>query len=78
MSPRTLQRRLAAEGLVYQDMLAAARRETAERLLGDSALSAAEVGCLLGYSEPAAFHRAFKRWHGVHASASIDEKLRAH
>ncbi|HTO74564.1 MAG TPA: AraC family transcriptional regulator ligand-binding domain-containing protein [Thermoanaerobaculia bacterium] len=76
MSPRTLQRRLAAEGLAYQGMLASARRDAAERLLGDPALSAAEVGYLLGYSEPAAFHRAFKRWHGV-TPVEYRRKLRA-
>ena len=28
-------------------------------------LSIGEVTYLLGYSEPKAFHRAFKRWHGI-------------
>jgi AraC-like DNA-binding protein len=65
MSPRTLQRRLAEEGSSYQEILAETRREAAERFLTGSALSVAEVGYLLGYSEPAAFHRAFKRWRGV-------------
>jgi AraC-like DNA-binding protein len=65
MSPRTLQRRLADEGSSYQEILGETRREAAERFLAESALSVAEVGYLLGYSEPAAFHRAFKRWHGV-------------
>jgi len=65
MSPRTLQRRLADEGSSYQEIVAETRREAAERFLAESALSAAEVGYLLGYSEPAAFHRAFKRWHGM-------------
>jgi len=64
-SPRTLQRRLAAEGTSYQAVLDGVRREAAEGYLADSTLSAGEVGYLLGYSEPAAFHRAFKRWHGV-------------
>ena len=41
------------------------RRDTAERSIADSALSIAEVAYLVGYSEPAAFHRAFKRWTGV-------------
>jgi AraC-like DNA-binding protein len=41
------------------------RREAAQGYLADSTLSVGEVGYLLGYSEPAAFHRAFKRWHGV-------------
>jgi AraC-like DNA-binding protein len=65
MSTRTLQRRLADEGSSYQEILAETRREAAERFLGESALSVAEVGYLLGYSEPAAFHRAFRRWHRV-------------
>jgi AraC-like DNA-binding protein len=65
MSPRTLQRRLADEGSSFQGILAETRREAAERFLAESALSAAEIGYLLGYSEPAAFHRAFKRWYGV-------------
>jgi len=65
MSVRTLQRRLAAEKLSYQDVLEEIRQQAAERYLADATLSAAEVGFLLGYSEPAAFHRAFKRWRGM-------------
>jgi AraC-like DNA-binding protein len=65
MSSRTLQRRLAAEGLSYHELLDRGRRETAETCLGDSSLAIAEVAYLTGYSEPAAFHRAFRRWTGV-------------
>jgi AraC-like DNA-binding protein len=64
-SARTLQRRLAAEGTSYQAVLDRVRRQAAEGYLADSTLSAGEVGYLLGYSEPAAFHRAFKRWNGA-------------
>jgi AraC-like DNA-binding protein len=65
MSPRTLQRKLAGEGASYQELLDAARREAAVRLLAQPALSAAEVAYMVGYSEPAPFHRAFKRWFGT-------------
>ena len=65
ISPRTLQRRLAAEGVSYQQVIDMVRREAAERLLRNASISIGEVGYLLGFSEPSAFHRAFKRWHGV-------------
>jgi AraC-like DNA-binding protein len=65
ISPRTLQRRLAAEGVSYQQLVDLVRREAAERLLADGSVAIGEVGYLLGFSEASAFHRAFKRWHGV-------------
>jgi len=64
-APRTLQRHLAARGLSYQQILDDTRRDGAERLLADASLSISEIGYLLGFSEPSAFHRAFKRWHDV-------------
>jgi AraC-like DNA-binding protein len=62
-SARSLQRRLAAEGLSYHQLLDGARKDAAERYLAESQLSIGEVAYLLGYSEPSAFHRAFRRWH---------------
>ena len=64
-STRSLQRRLAAAGASYQELLEQARCDAAERHLAETALSIAEVSWLVGYSEPSAFHRAFKRWRGV-------------
>jgi len=64
-SPRSLQRRLRGEGTSYQEVLDEIRREAAESYLRESRLSCAEVGYLLGFSEPAAFTRAFKRWRSV-------------
>jgi AraC-like DNA-binding protein len=61
-STRSLQRRLAASGVSYNELLDQVRKEAAERYLGDSPLSITEIAYLLGYSEPAAFNRAFKRW----------------
>ncbi len=51
-SARSLQRRLAAAGASYQELLDLARKDAAERYLTDSPLSIGEVAYLLGYSEP--------------------------
>jgi AraC-like DNA-binding protein len=63
MAARTLQRRLSAEGLSYEQLADDVRRAAAECLPAGAALSVGEIGCLLGFSAPSAFHRAFKRWH---------------
>lgn len=65
MSARTLQRRLAAEDVSYQELREDARKEAAGRYISESPLAIGEVAYLLGYSEPAPFHRAFKRWYGM-------------
>jgi len=70
-----IQRRLAATGVSYQDLLDESRREAAERYLSESPLSIAELAYLLGYSEPSAFHRAFKRWFG-RSPLAFRERLR--
>ena len=64
-SARSLQRRLSAAGTSYQELLDSTRREAATGYLQDRRLSIGEVAYLLGYSEPPAFHRAFKRWNGI-------------
>ncbi|AKT40980.1 AraC family transcriptional regulator [Chondromyces crocatus] len=63
MSARTLQRRLKDEGMSLHGLLDDVRREQALALLGGGA-AIAEVAWSLGYSEPSAFHRAFRRWTG--------------
>jgi AraC-like DNA-binding protein len=65
ISPRTLQRRLATHGVSYQTLLEDTRKEAAGRHVAGSNLAICEITFLLGYSEPAPFHRAFKRWYGM-------------
>lgn len=64
LTPRTLQRRLAAHGTSFKVLLDEARRELAMRFIGERRLSIKEASYLLGFSEPANFARAFKRWTG--------------
>jgi AraC-like DNA-binding protein len=49
-------------GVSYQQLLDLAWKAAAERYLTDAPLSIGEVAYLLGYSEPATFTRAFRRW----------------
>jgi len=49
----------------FQDLAEQTRQEIAEKYLANLSLSIAEVSYLLGYSEPSALHRAFKRWKGM-------------
>ncbi|TPV97078.1 MAG: AraC family transcriptional regulator [Myxococcales bacterium FL481] len=64
LSVRTLSRRLAEEGHAYKELLAELRKELATDYLRDPRMEIAEVAFLLGFSEPSAFFRAFKRWYG--------------
>ena len=65
VSERTLQRRLDDEGSSFSAVLDALRRDLSHELLGERKRSVAETAFLLGYSEPSAFQRAFRRWHSV-------------
>ena len=64
MSNRTLQRRLSDEGATFRDVLAKTRRDLAMALLRDPERSVTTIGRRLGFSETAAFTRAFHRWTG--------------
>jgi AraC-like DNA-binding protein len=64
VSVRTLQRKLAAEGVTFREVHDAAVMRLAMSWLSDPKVSVAEVAFLLGFSEPSSFNRAFRRWTG--------------
>lgn len=61
LSERTLQRRLAEEGVVFADLAASVREDLARRLLTDRTVAIAEIAYLLGFSDQSSFTRWFKR-----------------
>jgi len=65
ITPRTLQRRLKEEGTSHKELSDEMRKGLAAHYLQDNKLGVSEIAYLLGYSEPSAFHRAFKRWFGT-------------
>lgn len=76
-SGRTLQRKLAAAGTTYQLLVEEVRRDLAARYLADPRVTVQEVGYLLGFSDPTAFTRAFRRWEGQSPSEHRSARLAA-
>ena len=64
-SRATLARRLKREGTTFEAVLEGLRRRLAEDYLCKRRLSVGETAYLLGFSEPAAFSRAYRRWTGA-------------
>ncbi|MEM7426371.1 MAG: helix-turn-helix domain-containing protein [Pseudomonadota bacterium] len=65
LSRSTLQRRLRAEGITFQQVLDKTRRELAERYLAKSTLRTDEIATMLGYRDPNSFSRSFRRLTGT-------------
>lgn len=68
-SARTLQRALRAEGTSYQAVVDEVRRDLALGFLREPQRTVSEVAFLVGFTEVAAFTRAFRRWTGEVPSA---------
>jgi AraC-like DNA-binding protein len=64
MAPSTLQRRLAADGVSFQALKDALRRDLAIVRLNTTAVPLAALADELGFADSAAFQRAFKSWTG--------------
>ena len=62
---QTLFRKLRAEGTSFRKVLAELRREVAMDYLGQTGSSVKETAYLVGFSEPAAFSRWFRRSTGL-------------
>lgn len=69
VSVRTLQRRLAEDGLTYARLLDQVRFDRACELLGDRTVRLVDVAFELGYTDQSNFSRAFRRWTGTSPAA---------
>lgn len=65
MSPQVVRRRLAEEGTSYQKIKDAIRCDVAQSLLANPEIPIMAVAERTGFSESAAFSRAFKKWTGM-------------
>lgn len=74
LSPRTLKRRLAAQGVSYSELLDKERYERSLLLLHSSEATLEEIAERLGYSTVPNFVRAFRRWSGTTPAAYRRER----
>ncbi len=62
---RTLNRRLHAEGISFQQLVEETRFEIAHQFLRDTKMPLADIAALLDYADATSFTRAFRRWSGT-------------
>ncbi len=65
ITARTLRRKLIDEGTSFQALKDDVRRDAAIHYLNQPSMPISQISRQLGFSEPAAFTRAFKQWTGV-------------
>jgi AraC-like DNA-binding protein len=75
ISRQTLFRRLREEGTSFERLLDELRHKLAVHYLTGRKVSVTETAYLVGFSDPAAFSRAFKRWTGKSPKAVRDEAV---
>lgn len=73
VSRQTLFRKLKMEGVTFEKVLDELRHTMALHYLSGKKVSVNETAYLVGFSEPAAFSRAFKRWTG-HSPRTIAKR----
>lgn len=70
MHPRTLQRRLGAEGTTFEQLLDGVRNEKIQELIAlPEGPDPTQIAHVLGYSEPSVLRGSCKRWFGATPSA---------
>jgi AraC-like DNA-binding protein len=65
LSTRSLRRRLADDGVSYKALVQSVLEIRATQLLSDPNRTIQETAAEMGFSDPSAFQRAFKRWKGM-------------
>ena len=74
LSRQTLFRKLKAEGVTFEQVLGELRHKLALHYLCGKKVSVNETAYLVGFSDPAAFSRAFKRWSGCSPRVMLASK----
>jgi AraC-like DNA-binding protein len=76
-SERTLTRKLADEGITYEQVLDQLRQSLALQYIKEQGVSLSQIAWLLGYEGSTSFNHAFRRWTGRSPSAARRKLLSA-
>lgn len=76
MSERTLRRRIAECGLNFNKIRLEVRMQVAQRYLGTTHISIERIAGYVGYSDQAAFTRAFREWSGMTPAVFRQQRAR--
>lgn len=78
VAPWTLQRQLAEENTGFRELMDETRRELSLEYIRETRTSLSEIAWLLGFANPAAFHKAWRRWFetspGEHRKRYLEEQ----
>src|SRR5215475_899514 len=74
---KTLERRLAERGESFSTLLDETRQKAVKHYLEATDLRLSEVAYMVGYTEPAALVRAFRRWTGETPSQFREAAVRS-
>jgi len=75
VSERSLQRRLAAEGADFQQLVGQIRHELSNRLLAETDLRISEIAHRCGYQSSASYSRAALSWYGMSPANFRQKKI---
>ncbi|MBU2874640.1 AraC family transcriptional regulator [Marinobacter salexigens] len=65
VTPWTLQRQLGSENTGFRELMDETRKQLARDYIRETETSLSEIAWLLGFSNPAALHKAYRRWFGI-------------
>lgn len=65
VAPWTLQRQLSSEGTGFRELVDETRKQLARDYIRETDTTLSEIAWLLGFANPAAFHKAYRRWFDI-------------
>jgi AraC-like DNA-binding protein len=72
---RTFSRRLADEGVTYEEVVDQLRRSIALQYIKEPSVSVSQIAWLLGYEGSTSFNHAFRPWTGQSPSTARNQKV---